>query len=493
MRELPDQLGILERLTKWAKRIDSPENAPADVAAAFGALRSGRPRPVGLEIPMDVLARKASIRNAVICHDNALVSLDEDAIERAAALLSRAARPLIFVGGGAQDFASPLRELAEKLGAPVVAHRMGKGILDGRHSSQNLTAGHALWKDCDVVLAVGTRLHPPLTLWGFDDGLKIIKVDVDRSEMARGRKPDIAIVGAAADVLARFNDHIQAPVVYIAARIARSRRIKVEVDERIGVLEPQMAYLGAIRDVLPDYGILVDELTQVGYVSRVGYETRLPRTYLSSGHSGTLGWGFATALGAQHALPDTPVVSITGDGGFMFNVQELSTAVHHQIPLVTVLFNDGAFGNVQRMQQELYGQRVIATDLTNPDFVRMAESYGAHAERAEGPTALRRALEGKAFASGSPSLHPSAVRAYARAVAIPATSANPGRFVGTAIKRRATPLPEIGKLRLDAASSHRHRTVHHGRSTRRPCARGRYLRDRRPVLGGIGICEPFHT
>jgi acetolactate synthase-1/2/3 large subunit len=404
LHELPDQLGILERLTKWAKRIDSPENAPADVAAAFGALRSGRPRPVGLEIPMDVLARKASIRNTVIHHDNPVVSLDEDAIESAAALLSRAERPLIFVGGGAQDSASPLRELAEKLGAPVVAHRMGKGILDGRHSlSQNLTAGHALWKDCDVVLAVGSRLHLPLTHWGFDDGLKIIKVDVDPSEMARGRKPDIAIVGDATDVFARFNDHIRKPAVDIAARIALSRRIKDEVDGRIGVLEPQMAYLGAIRDVLPDHGILVDESTQVGYVSRVGYETRLPRTYLSSGHSGTLGWGFATALGAQHALPNTPVVSITGDGGFMFNVQELSTAVHHKIPLVTVLFNDGAFGNVQRMQQELYGQRVIATDLTNPDFVRMAESYGAHAARAEGPAALRSALD-KAFASGRPSL-----------------------------------------------------------------------------------------
>jgi acetolactate synthase-1/2/3 large subunit len=404
LHELPDQLGILERLTKWAKRIDQPENVPADVTAAFGALRAGRPRPVGLEIPMDVLARKASIRNAVIDQDNAVVALDDAAIEKAVALLSRAERPVIFVGGGAQDAASPLRELAEKLGAPVVAHRMGKGILDGRHAlSQNLTAGHVLWKDCDVVLAIGTRLHLPLTHWGVDDGLKIIKIDIDASEMARGRQPDIAIVGDAANVLAGFNGHLQVPVADVATRIARSRRIKDAVDERIGVLQPQMAYLRAIRDVLPDNGILVDESTQVGYVSRIGYETRLPRTYLSSGHSGTLGWGFATALGAQHALPGTPVVSITGDGGFMFNVQELSTAVHHKIPLVTVLFNDGAFGNVQRMQQELYGQRVIATDLTNPDFVRMAESYGAYALRAEGPESLRSALD-KAFATGRPSL-----------------------------------------------------------------------------------------
>ncbi|QPF95111.1 hypothetical protein IC761_06835 [Bradyrhizobium commune] len=404
LHELPDQLGILERLTKWARRTKAPEDVPADFAEAFSALRSGRPRPVAIEVPMDVLSRKAQIKSAFWREPDVRAAPEDDAIAKAASLLSRAERPLIFVGGGAQDAGLPLKLLAEKLGAPVVAHRMGKGVLDDRHPlSLNLSAGHALWKGCDVVLAIGTRMHLPLTQWGSDDGLQIIKIDVDELEMSRGRQPDLALCGEALEVLQRLSDQIQKPVADRDSRIASIRALKAEIAGKLDLLRPQMDYLRAIRDVLPDDGILVDESTQVGYVSRIGYETRLPRTYLSSGHAGTLGWGFPTALGAQHALPDSPVVSITGDGGFMFNVQELATAVHHNIPLVTVLFNDGAFGNVQRMQRELYGLRVIATDLTNPDFVRMADSFGVYATRAEGPQALRSALT-RAFEARRPSL-----------------------------------------------------------------------------------------
>jgi acetolactate synthase I/II/III large subunit len=404
LHELPDQLGILERLTKWAKRTRAPEDVPADFAEAFAAVRSGRPRPVAIEVPMDVLSRRAEIKAAFVREPDVAPALDDDALARAASLLSRAERPLIFVGGGAQDAGLPLRQLAEKLGAPVVAHRMGKGVLDDRHPlSLNLTAGHALWKGCDVVLAIGTRMHLPLTQWGSDAELRVIKVDVDRPEMSRGRQPDVALCGDALDILQRLNDQIRRPVGDRDNRVASSRALKAEIASKLDLLRPQLDYLRAIRDVLPDNGILVDESTQVGYVSRIGYETRLPRTYLSSGHAGTLGWGFPTALGAQHALPDTPVVSFTGDGGFMFNVQELATAAHHNIPLVTVLFNDGAFGNVQRMQRELYGQRVIATDLTNPDFVRMADSFGIDAVRAEGPQALRGVLA-RAIEARRPSL-----------------------------------------------------------------------------------------
>ena len=404
LHELPDQLGILERLTKWAKRTRAPEDVPADFAEAFAAVRSGRPRPVAIEVPMDVLSRRAEIKAAYVREPDVAPAPDDDALARAASLLSRAERPLIFVGGGAQDAGLPLRQLAEKLGAPVVSHRMGKGVLDDRHPlSLNLTAGHALWKGCDVVLAIGTRMHLPLTQWGSDAELRVIKVDVDQLEMSRGRQPDVALCGEALDVLQRLNDQIRKPVADRDSRVVSSRALKAEIAGKLDRLRPQLDYLGAIRDVLPDNGILVDESTQVGYVSRIGYETRLPRTYLSSGHAGTLGWGFPTALGAQHALPDTPVVSITGDGGFMFNVQELATAAHHNIPLVTVLFNDGAFGNVQRMQRELYGQRVIATDLANPDFVRMADSFGVDAMRAEGPQALRGALA-KAIEARRPSL-----------------------------------------------------------------------------------------
>src|SRR5882672_4153212 len=161
----------------------------------------------------------------------------------------------------------------------------------------------------------------------------------------------------------------------------------------MSVLAPQAGFLRAIRDVLPDDGVLIDELTQVGYSARTVYEARKPRTFISSGYQGTLGWGVATALGAKHALGAAPVVAMSGDGGFMFNVQELSTAVRHRIPIVAILFNDGAYGNVRNMQRHEHGNRVVGTDLANPDFIRLADSFGIGGYRAKDPAALRQALE----------------------------------------------------------------------------------------------------
>jgi acetolactate synthase-1/2/3 large subunit len=161
---------------------------------------------------------------------------------------------------------------------------------------------------------------------------------------------------------------------------------------RLAKLAPQLAILEAIRAELPEDGIFVDEVTQVGFAARLAMPVYRPRTFLSPGYQDNLGWGFATALGAQHARPDVPVLSITGDGGFLYTANELATAVHHRIPLVTVVFNDGAFGNVRRIREEQYGNRLIACDLTNPDFVKYAESFGAAAERVRTPEELRGAL-----------------------------------------------------------------------------------------------------
>jgi acetolactate synthase-1/2/3 large subunit len=155
---------------------------------------------------------------------------------------------------------------------------------------------------------------------------------------------------------------------------------------------PQLGFLDAIRAALPDDGILVEEITQVGFAARLAYPVYRPRTYISPGYQDNLGWGFATALGVQNARRDTPVISINGDGGFMFTGNELATAVRHRIPLTAVVFADGAFGNVRRSQEERYGNRLIACDLANPDFVRFAESFGAAAERARDPGELSAAL-----------------------------------------------------------------------------------------------------
>jgi acetolactate synthase-1/2/3 large subunit len=162
-----------------------------------------------------------------------------------------------------------------------------------------------------------------------------------------------------------------------------------------------MAYLKVLRETLPDDGILVDEFTQVGYIARVAFPVYGPRSFITSGYQGTLGYGYATALGVQIGQPRRKVLSVMGDGGFLFTANELATAVKYRVPVVVVVFDDGAYGNVRRMQVQDYGGRVIASELTNPDFAAYAESFGAMGLRADSPETLRAALE-RGFAADHP-------------------------------------------------------------------------------------------
>jgi acetolactate synthase-1/2/3 large subunit len=165
-----------------------------------------------------------------------------------------------------------------------------------------------------------------------------------------------------------------------------------KMQARLAKLAPQLAFLDAIRAELPEDGIFVDEVTQVGFAARLAFPVHKPRTFLSPGYQDPLGWGYATALGVQHARPDVPVVSINGDGGFLYTATELATAIRHRIPLTAIVFTDGAFGNVRRIQEEQFGNRLIASDLANPDFVKFAESFGVIGLRARSPDELRACL-----------------------------------------------------------------------------------------------------
>ena len=404
LHELPDQLGIMQRLTKWAARIEAPHDAPRLIAEAFEQMLTGRPRPVALEIPMDLLAEEAWLA-AAMPRARAVAGpvLDPDALERAAALLNGAARPMIFVGGGAQGASAQVRDLAERLGAPVVAGWMGQGVMDGRSPlSLSLTMAHRLWPEVDVALALGSRFQRVQTDWGLDDAVKVIRIDLDPIEITRHGRPEVALLADAAAALDALSPQIRA-----GDRPAWRRRI-AEVKEQVQALyrrelAPQVAFLDAIRAALPEDGILVEDLTQVGYVARLAFPVHGPRQYISSGYQGTLGHAYPSALGAKVARPECAVVALTGDGGFMYNVQELATAMLHGINVVALVFNDGAYGNVRRMQRELYGNRVIASDLVNPDFVRLADSFGVFARSAEDPDGLRDALE-QALARDVPAL-----------------------------------------------------------------------------------------
>ena len=199
------------------------------------------------------------------------------------------------------------------------------------------------------------------------------------------------------------------------AEIAAAKRIAEAAIDRI---QPQTAFLRAIRAVLPRDGILVPELSQVGFATYTGaFPVLAPRTYISEGFQGTLGFGFPTALGAKVANPDKAVVSVTGDGGFMFGVQELATAAQYGIALVTIVFNNHSFANVLRDQQTQFGGRTIGSRLENPDFVRLAESFGVAARRVKQPRELQRALE-QALAAARPALIEVALDTGRRGVAV---------------------------------------------------------------------------
>jgi acetolactate synthase-1/2/3 large subunit len=394
LHEIPDQLGILQRLTKWAARVDHPTQAGKLVNEAFRQLRDGRPRPVGIEIPPDVLALHSEITLPAAEGPPPVTEPDPELIDKAAALLAAARKPLLFVGSGAVDAVEEVLAIAEMLQMPVVSFTGGKGIVSDRHYlAQSALAGHELWREADVVLAVGTRLHQPQLRWGVDRDLKLIRIDIDPVEIARYFRPALGIVADAKAALAALHSAVDRLAPKRVSRQDELETLKAatlaRLDKQLG---PQCEYLRAIRAELSDDGIYVEDLTQVGYVGRMAFPVYHPRTYIHSGYQGTLGFGFATALGAKVGRPDRPVVSVSGDGGFMFNVQELSTAVRHGIDIVAIVFADGAYGNVRRMQKEDYGNRLIGVDLQNPQFPKMAESFGAAGVRTTTPDGLRREL-----------------------------------------------------------------------------------------------------
>jgi len=394
LHEINDQLGILKTLTKHAQRAITPADIPTMMAEAFHQLASGRPRPVALEIPMDVLKAR-EIVNLQVEHCAAECPVvDNDQLRCAAELLSKAKRPMIFVGSGAQGVSAEITALAKKLQAPVVGYRTGKGILDARHYlSLQQPAAKQYWMQADLVLSVGSNMRVPLQQWAAQHMPELIRIDVDPASHNKFVKPAIALTARAEDVLPFILEYLNENSISRTSREREMNVIRAAWEKEVSVLDPQITYLGIIREALGEDGILVDELTQVGFASRIAYPAYKPRTYITTGYQGTLGYGFPTAIGVKVACPDVPVISICGDGGFMFSVQELATAVQHKIPLCVLLFNNNKYGNVQDMQKNDYNGRVIATDLHNPDFVKMADSYGAQAIRVNSFEALRSAIQ----------------------------------------------------------------------------------------------------
>jgi acetolactate synthase I/II/III large subunit len=402
LHELPDQRATLRTLLKWAERIEHPTQAPDLVARAFQEMLSGRRGPVALEMPWDQFTATAEVTplDPLPLHPNPVP--DPEKIDALAKLLSGARAPMLWVGGGALHAAGEILALAERIGAPVVSFRGGRGIIDDRHPlGLTIPAGYRLWPETDLLVGFGTRLEVPTGRWGkMPAGIKMARIDIDPAEMPR-LKVDIGIVADSADAARALTKAVSPrSETERAAVIARAKADTLADIQRV---QPQMRYLNAIREVLPEDGIICDEMTQAGYVSWFGFPFYSPRTLITSGFSGTLGAGFPTALGVKVAMPDRAVVSLNGDGGFLFGGAELATAMQHRINLITIVFNNSAYGNVLRDQRRLFDGRESGSSLRNPDFLVYARSFGVPAWRVTDAKGLRDAVS-HALTQNSPTL-----------------------------------------------------------------------------------------
>lgn len=404
LHELRGQLAILRSITKWADQIEHPAQAGFLIARAFQEMSSGRRGATALQAAWDYFTTTAGVGPAVTLPPFPEPEIDAGAIDEAARIIAAARAPMLAVGSGALDASAEVTALAEMIGAPAVSFRGGRGVVSNDHPlGLTISSAQRLWPQTDVVIVIGSRFELLDMRWRYrPPGLKIIRIDIDPAEHRRLRATVGIVADAAAGtraLMAALNKH-GAPKHRRDEAIVAAREWAAKAHRSV---QPQVDYLNVIRDVLPRNGFFVDEISQMGFAAMFAFPVYEPRTFVTSGHQGTLGFGFPTALGVKVAFPQRPVVSVTGDGGFMFAVQELATAVQYRINLVTLVFNNNSFGNVYRDQQQQFGGRLLGSELVNPDFVKLAESFGVAACAVESPAALRPALE-KALGADRPML-----------------------------------------------------------------------------------------
>lgn len=411
LHEVSNQSGMLASVTKWSRLARTPAEVAALVHQAFVELRSGHPRPVGLEIPPDVLQARGdvSLLAAAVAPAPAAPPAAETAT--AAQWLREAGFPVVYAGGGvmAAGACEALRKLAEQLQAPVVMSDNGRGALSDRHPLALINlGGRVVLPHADVVLVVGSRFSNGMGRPHYDaPHARYIYLNIEAGDMADSRPDGLRLLADARTGLEALADELGP--VQRPPRHEQVAAVKAWCNEQIAWIEPQRSYLQVLRESIPDDGVLVSELTQVGYAAHFGYPVHRARTLITPGYQGTLGYGFPTSLGVAIGNPGRVVVSINGDGGFGWGLQELATAARYRPNLVVVVFADQAFGNVRRMHNNAF-QRETGTELHNPDFVKLADAFGLPGNRVDSPAGLRTALQ-SAIAGGGPALIEVAVSA----------------------------------------------------------------------------------
>lgn len=387
--ELANSLGVASAVCGYATRVSAPGDIPKVVREAMRAMRCGRPRPAYIEVPLDVQNGEGEIA-PLSPEIYSRPGGDAASIERAAEALTSAKRPFIYAGGGVEsaEATQQLARVAELLGAPVVTSVFGRGAISDRHPLAlgdgwgRLNLYDELLEQADLVLVVGSRIDVVSDVnTGSRFPARMVQVDIDPLVVGQRRPVEVGVVGDAASVLTvlatQLGDKDKACWFDVADFRKRKREALVE---RAG---PALTLIEDLRAALPDDTIFVDDLTLVGYWMPLLMDTYLPRTLIHPGTYGTLGYSLPAAIGAKLACPKQPVVSISGDGGFLFSMQELATARAQNLDLIALVFNDNAFGAIRTYQDRMFGGRHIGSELVNPDFVKLGEAFGANSVRVE--------------------------------------------------------------------------------------------------------------
>ena len=399
VHEILDQADVVRPVTKWRRQVLTPRDVPDAVSEAFRQLRTGRPRPVYIELPPEAVVEK----DEVTLRDPTPVVRrvpDPAQLETAAQAVADARLPLIFAGGGVarSNAEQALVDLVEATNIPVITSGGGKGAIPDSHplcygscvtpegEVQEMNQLFGVMQSADVVIGIGSRfsLGNPA-----GEASTLININIDDTELTRVQANTIPLHGDAKATIEALIPHLAAakagdrPSPADAVKAARRLIAYFDIREQ----EPQYPVLEALQRGAPDDAFIVWGVTQFGYYARTHYQVNHPKTFIDSGYSFNLGFSFPTALGVKVAQPDRPVLCVVGDGGFMFNSSELSTAIKYGINVVTVVFRNDSYGNVARDLDEFFGG-TYESDLANPDFVAFAESFGAVGMRADDPLEL---------------------------------------------------------------------------------------------------------
>jgi thiamine pyrophosphate-dependent acetolactate synthase large subunit-like protein len=404
LHETRDSSAAMGHLVRWSRRVASPDEAADAVTEAFAGFRGTRPRPVHVEIPVDVLERPWQ-GSAWVGAATPPPAPDAADVRRAAAVLAAARRPLLVAGGGAVDAVAEVRALAEALGAPVATTVNGKGVLDEAHplsvgAAVRLRALQRAAADSDALLVVGSELGDS-DLWeGRITAGTVIRCDIEPGQLHKNCRADVALLGDAATTLRALHAALppRAPAPARAAQLRQACRAEARSDG--GQYEETNA---AVRAALPAGGVLAGDSSQVTYLGSVHFfDLPAPRRFCYTPGYATLGYGLPAAIGASLAAPDRPVVALVGDGALMFCLQELATAVDLALPLPIVVVDNGGYGEI-RDQQAARSIPPVGVDLPTPDLVALAAAFGAHGVRAHAPGALT-ALVADALSADRPTL-----------------------------------------------------------------------------------------